>query len=142
MMKKSQIIRILTADGDGYLLIEALIAMAIFAVGFLAVGSMVVHTTRNNTRGNIMTMATLLASDTLENFKGTDDITALDIGTYADAEPVDESGNPGGIFTRTWEISDPLGYNTSRQISVTVNWTRQGRQRQITLNTITKGRGT
>jgi hypothetical protein len=139
MVKK---MRMLTDNTKGYLMIEALIAMSIFAIGFLAVGGMVVQTTKNNTRGNIMTMATLLASDTLEAFKGVDDITDLVLGTYTDPVPVDEFGNPGGIFTRVWEISDPLGHDTSRQISITVNWTRQGLQRQITLDTLTLGRGT
>jgi type II secretory pathway pseudopilin PulG len=141
-MKKDRFLRLLSADQNGYLLIEALIAMSIFAVGFLAVGTMVIYTTRNNTRGNIMTQATLLATETLEDFKGTDDISSLAPGDYQDENPVDANGNPGGIFTRTWRIDDPLGTNTSRQIQVTVSWTRRGHQRNIVLTTITKGRGT
>ena len=126
----------------GYLLIEALISMAIFAIGFLAVGSMVIYTTRNNTRSNIMTQATLLATQTLEDFKSTPDITTLEDGeTYTDSDPVDQWGNPGGIFTRSWTVSDPIGTNTSRQIEVTVSWTRRGHQRNINLTTITRGGG-
>lgn len=126
----------------GYLLIEALISMAIFAIGFLAVGSMVIHTTRNNTRSNIMTQATLLATQTLEDFKSTPNITTLADGeTYTDPEPVDQWGNPGGIFTRSWTISDPIGFNTSRQIEVTVSWIRRSHQRNIVLTTITRGKG-
>jgi hypothetical protein len=116
--------------------------MSIFAVGFLAVGTMVIYTTRNNTRGNIMTQATLLATETLEGFKNTQDISSLDPGDYQDDSPVDARGNPGGIFTRSWRIDDPLGNNTARQIQVTVSWTRRGHQRNIVLTTITKGRGT
>ena len=142
-MKKLKICTILRDDDKGYLLIEALISMAIFAIGFLAVGTMVIYTTRNNTRSNIMTQATLLATQTLENFKSTPDIASLDIGEdFNDGTPVDANGNPGGIFTRTWSIRDDLGYNTSREIEVTVSWTRRGRQRDIVLTTITKGNGT
>ena len=126
----------------GYLLIEALISMAIFAIGILAVGSMVIYTTRNNTRSNIMTQATLLATQTLEDFKSTPDIRTLGDGeTYTDSDPVDQWGNPGGIFTRSWTVSDPLGTNTSRQIEVTVSWSRRGHQRSINLTTITRGGG-
>ena len=126
----------------GYLMIEALISMAIFAIGFLAVGTMVIHTTRNNTRSNIMTQATLLATQTLEDFKNTPNITTLADGeTYTDTEPVDHWGNPGGIFTRSWVISDPIGNNTSRQIEITVSWSRYGHQRNIVLTTITRGKG-
>ena len=130
-------------DQKGYLLIEALISMAIFAIGFLAVGTMVIGTTRNNTRSNIMTQATLLATQTLEDFKNTPNITTLADGEeYTDAAPVDQWGNPGGIFTRSWTISDPLGNDTSRQIDITVSWTRRGHQRNIFLTTITRGGGT
>jgi hypothetical protein len=104
---------------------------------------MVIYTTRNNTRSNIMTQATLLATQTLEGFKNTPDITTLiDGDVYTDANPVDQWGNPGGIFTRSWTISDPLARNTSRQIDVTVSWTRRGQQRNIVLTTITMGKGT
>ena len=142
-MKKLKINTILRDDKNGYLLIEALISMAIFAIGFLAVGTMVIHTTRNNTHSNIMTQATLLASQTLENFKSTPDITTLVIGEdYSDGGPVDANGNPGGIFTRTWSIRDDIGFNTSREIEVAVSWTRRGQRRNIVLTTITKGQGT
>ena len=132
----------LKRNQQGYLMIEALISMAIFAIGFLAVGTMIISTTRNNTRSNIMTQATLLATQTLEDFKSTFDITTLTDGeTYTDPAPVDQWGNPGGIFTRSWTISDPITTNTSRQIEVTVSWTRRGHQRNIVLTTITRGGG-
>lgn len=116
--------------------------MAIFAIGFLAVGTMVIQTTRNTTRSNIMTRATLLATQTLEDFKNTPYIATLADGeTYTDSKPVDQWGNPGGIFTRSWTISDSIGTNTSRRIEVTVSWTRRGRQSNIVLTTITRGRG-
>ena len=141
-MKHNNTTLCVNRNQKGYLLIEALISMAIFAIGFLAVGTMVIHTTRNNTRSNIMTQATLLASQTLEDFKSTPYITTLADGeTYTDPDPVDQWGNPGGIFTRSWAISDPLDTNTSRQIQVTVSWTRRGHQRNIVLTTITRGGG-
>jgi type II secretory pathway pseudopilin PulG len=134
---------LLKKNQKGYLLIEALISMAIFAIGFLAVGTMVIGTTRNNTRSNIMTQATLLATQTLEEFKNTPNLNTLEVGDeHTDAAPVDQWGNPGGIFTRSWRISDPLGNDTSRRIDITVSWTRRGHQRNIVMTTITRGRGT
>ena len=142
-MKKIKPDKLPKENQKGYLMIEALISMAIFAIGFLAVGTMVIGTTRNNTRSNIMTQATLLATQTLENFKNTPNITALTDGEeYTDASPVDQWGDPGGIFTRSWTISDPLGNDTARQIDITVSWTRRGHQRNIVMTTITRGRGT
>ena len=145
-MKKNQTkpaIQRLARNHRGYLLIEALFAMAIFAIGFMAIGKLIISTTRNNTRANITTQATLLASKKLEELKYTGDITSLPSNTtiITDENPIDENGNSGGIFHRSWKISDPLRYNTSRQIEVTVSWTRRGKQRSVVLSTITKGGG-
>jgi type II secretory pathway pseudopilin PulG len=128
----------------GFLIIEVMIALAIFAIGFLAVGNLVVSTTHNNTNGNILTQATLLAADTLEDLKSTPDLATLVVGgPYADPNnPVDARGNAGGIYTRNWSIADPVGKNTSRRIQVTVSWSRLGQNRSITMATITKGKGT
>jgi type II secretory pathway pseudopilin PulG len=133
----------LSPSQKGYLLIEALVAMAIFSIGFLAVGKMIIFTTHNNTRSNIMTQATLLATKTLEDFKSTAEISTLVIGEgFNDGGPVDAHGNPGGIFSRSWSVKDPVGFNTSRQIEVTVRWTRRGLSRRIDLTTLTRGKGT
>jgi type II secretory pathway pseudopilin PulG len=128
----------------GYLLIEALIAMTVFAIGFMAIGKMVIWTTRNNTRANITTQATLLASKKLEELKYTGNIHSLPSTTtiFNDDNPIDEYGDSGGIFNRSWQISAPLEYDTSRQIEVTVSWTRRGKQRSVALRTITRGGGT
>ena len=127
----------------GYMLVEALIAIAIFSVGFLAVAMLVLSVSRNNTSGNQLTEANMLARERLEQLKNTSDITLLpsDLTTFSDG-PMDGNGNPGGIYTRTWTIQDALGFNTSREIKVTVNWTRRGRNRSVVLSTITKGNGT
>ena len=79
----------------------------------------------------------------LEELKYTGDINSLPSTTtiITDENPIDENGNSGGIFHRSWKISDQLKYNTSRQIEVTVSWTRRGKQRSIVLRTMTKGGG-
>ena len=127
----------------GYMLIEALISIAIFSIGFLAVATLVLSVSRNNTSGDHLTAANMLAREQLEQLKNTSDITLLpaDLTTFSDG-PIDGNGNPGGIYTRTWTIQDALGYNTSREIKVTVNWASRGRNRSIVLRTITKGNGT
>jgi Tfp pilus assembly protein PilV len=127
----------------GYMLVEALISIAIFSVGFLAVATLVLTVSRNNTSGNQLTEANMLAREQLERLKNTADITLLPAGptTFSDG-PMDGNGNPGGIYTRTCTIQDAIGFNTSREIEVTVNWTRRGRNRSVVLSTITKGNGT
>jgi Tfp pilus assembly protein PilV len=127
----------------GYMLIEALIAIAIFSIGFLAVATMVFSATRNNTRGNILTQANMLARQQLEQLKNTPDITTLPSDPTTTTESgIDANGDPGGIYTRITTIEDTLKFNTSRAVEVTVNWTWRGQSRSIVLNTITKGNGT
>lgn len=127
----------------GYMLVEALISIAIFSVGFLAVATLVLSVSRNNTTGNQVTEANMLAREQLERLKNTPDISLLpaDLTTFSDG-PMDGNGNPGGIYSRTWTIQDALEFNTSREIKVTVSWTSRGRNRSVVLSTITKGNGT
>ena len=126
----------------GYLLVETMIAVAIFSIGFLAVGTMIISTTANNTTGNIITQATMLAVETLEDLKK-ERVMEMAAGSYADLNnPIDERGNSGGIFTRSWIIDDPIGYNTARRIRVTVSWSRLGKNRGIEFTTLTRGNGT
>jgi type IV pilus assembly protein PilV len=142
-MEKSQSNLNISTNQKGYMLIEALIAIAIFSIGFLAVATLVFSATRNNTRGNILTQANMLARQSLEQLKNTPDITTLPSEPTTNTESgIDANGDPGGIYTRTTTIEDTLGFNTSRAVEVTVNWTRHGQNRIVVLSTITKGNGT
>jgi Tfp pilus assembly protein PilV len=130
-------------DSRGYMLVEALISIAIFAIGFSAVATLVLSVTRNNTKGNILTQANMLARQKLEELKNTPDITDLPADpTTASDGPMNGNGDDGGIYTRTWTIQDKLGFNTSREITVMVNWKQRGQPRSVVLTTITKGNGT
>jgi Tfp pilus assembly protein PilV len=117
----------------GYMMVEALIAIAIFSVGFMAVATLVFSSSRNNINGNILTQANMLAREKMEELKSTTDLTELD--TPAAPETV------GGMFTRTWTASDPLTSGTSREIQVTVSWVSKGQNRNVVMKTITRGRG-
>jgi Tfp pilus assembly protein PilV len=142
-MEKSKNNFIKSTNQKGYMLIEALISIAIFSIGFLAVANMVFSATRNNTRGNILTQANMLARQQLEQLKNTQDITTLPSDPTTTTEVgLDANGDPGGIYTRTTTIEDTLKFNTSRAVEVTVNWTWLGDNRSIVLRTITKGNGT
>lgn len=115
------------------MIMEALIAIAIFAIGFMAVATLVFAAARNNTNGNILTQANMLAREKMEELKSKTDLTELD--TSEAPETV------GGMFTRTWTASDPFTSGTSRYIQVIVSWTRKGKNQQVVMETITKGKG-
>ena len=141
-MENTQINSMASKHANGYMLIEALIAIAIFSIGFMAVATLVLTATRNNTNGNILTQANMLARQTLEQVKNTPDITTLPSGPAINTESgIDADGNPGGIYTRTTKVEDILGFNTSRSVEVSVSWRWRGTNRSIVMNTITKGKG-
>ena len=140
-MKTDQTNTTLSRKNRGFTLIEVLIAMAIFAIGILAVASLQLSNTKNNTTGNITTQATMLARQKLEELKTVPDVTTLTSGTDTN-NPLDADGNTGGIYNRQWNVSNPLGGSTSRQISVTVSWNRRGQNRSVVLESITRGNGT
>jgi hypothetical protein len=122
-------------------MLETLMAVAIFSVGFLAVGTLIISTTRNNTTGNVITQATMLAAEKLESLKDTTNITTL-ASEVDPSNPIDDQGNNGGIYTRSWTI-DPLpADDTARRIKVRVSWNRLGQNRAVELTTISRGNGT
>ena len=134
-------IRSIPPEGNkGFTLIEVLITIAIFAIGVLAVASMQYWSVRNTASGNIMTQASNLARAQMETLKSVPNITSLANG--ASANPIDADGNPGGIFTRTWVIANPLGTSGTRRIDVTVGWSRHGQNRSVVLTSISRGNGT
>ena len=137
---QTQIIRTTVKTQKGLSLIELMIAMSVLALGMLAAASMQYSAVRNNTTGNVNTQAAMLAEAQLEILKNQDiDSAALAPGDYSDPTPIDENGNPGGIYNRSWRI-DPLGAS-ARRIRVTVQWTKFGDPRSVVLRTNTKGSG-
>lgn len=124
---------------SGFTFIELLIAMAILAIGMMAAVSMQISSTRNNTRGDIVTQATMLAKTQLENLKSRD-ISNLTAGTVQDPNnPIDAEGQNGGIYTRSWTI-DNLGAG-AREITVRVQWNRLGRPGAVEISSNTQGGG-
>lgn len=136
----TRIIEITSGGEKGFSLIELLIAMSVLAIGMLAAASMQYSAVRNNTQGNVSTQASMLAKSQLEMLKNQDIGSAvLAAGDYSDATPIDENGNPGGIYNRSWRI-DPLG-TSARRIRMTVQWTKFGDPRSVVVRSNTKGSG-
>jgi prepilin-type N-terminal cleavage/methylation domain-containing protein len=129
---------------EGFTLVEVMLSMGIFAVGILAVAGLQFWTSRNNTTGEIMTQAAMLARAQIETLKQQADLGPLTVASVNDPKnPVDANGEPGGIFTRQWTVSDPFGagYSTgARLVEVTVSWNRLGQNRNVVMTTIVRDR--
>ena len=120
----------------GLTMIEVLISMAIFAIGFLAIAGLVAATVKNNTTGNILTEATMLARAKVESLK------ALSLDQLADAcldENEPEIVNQ--LYARECDVSSLGPSSTIKTIKVIVKWKRSGKLRQVILQTNTRGRG-
>jgi len=123
----------------GLSMIEVLISMAIFSIGLLAIAGLVAATAKNNTIGNTLTQATMLARAQVEYLK-TLSFNQLAVACPEDMEPI----IVGRIYSRKCEIS-PLAGNetisTIGTIEVTVAWQKSGQLRQVVLQTNTRGLG-
>ena len=128
---------------SGFLMIEILIAIAIFSIGFLAVGTMILSTTKNNTTGNIATQATMLAVDKLEQLKSMNIDDLIPVNADGTDTAIKADGSAGGIYTREWIVSDLSPPSlTARYVEVTVSWRHPtGGNRDITMATVTRGGG-
>lgn len=131
-------------DAQGFTLIEALIAMALFSVGVLAVATMQYRTVRNTSVGNVKTHALMLAYASLEQLKNTSDLTTLTMGltTETDLDEMGETGT-GGSFIRDTNVMAGVGSGglPNRLIQVTIRHPQLGLWHQVRVETVTQGGG-
>ena len=118
---------------QGYTLIEVLIAIAIFSIGFLAIAAMQTTSVQGNASARRVTEATALAENQIESL----------LELPYDDNDLDPALNPHevtqGPYTINWNVTDSDldadGANDAKIISVTVNWNYRG-NRNVSLQRI------
>jgi prepilin-type N-terminal cleavage/methylation domain-containing protein len=105
---------------EGFTLVEVMIGMAIFLIGFLAVGSMQIAAINGNAGAREATEAATRATDQLET------LIALPFESIDDGGPV-----TNGAYRVSWEVLDELESPSTvlpntKTITVTVTWEQRG----------------
>ena len=108
-------------NDNGFTLIEMLIAISIFAIGFLAVASLQISAGKNNRTASETTAAVNIASDRMEQL----------MGVSFDNTLVDSAANPHldnqGKYNIQWVVTDTDlnvdGEDDAKIVNLTVSWT-------------------
>jgi prepilin-type N-terminal cleavage/methylation domain-containing protein len=111
----------------GFTLIEVLIAMAIFSLGMLAVGTLQITSTNSNASARIHTEEYTWVVDQIERLTGLDyDDTDLTAGDHSVVQ---------GPYTVSWTVVDDTPVAGAKRIAVTADGSHS-RARPITINFI------
>jgi len=111
----------------GFTLLEVMVAMVIFSIGFLAVGAMQINSTNTNTGARIHTEASAWVVDQIERLTALDyDNADLTAGDHAVVQ---------GPYTVGWTVVDDSPAAGAKRITVTATGS-QHRARTITIEFI------
>ena len=100
---------------EGFTLVEVMIGMAIFFIGFLAVGAMQITSVNGNTGAREATEAATRATSQIET------LIALPYGSIVDGGPVAD-----GAYSVSWEVLPNMPLPNTKTITVTVDWHDRG----------------
>jgi type IV pilus assembly protein PilV len=106
-------------NNQGFSIIEALIAISIFAIGILAVSSLQLAAISNNASAKLRTEATLLASKWVENRLSIDYSTLADGRNFLPTDP-DDPDWYSNVYTveQFVDLNNPLSSTATIEIRV------------------------
>jgi prepilin-type N-terminal cleavage/methylation domain-containing protein len=140
----------IAVDNQGFTMIEVLMAMAIFLIGFLAVSSMQISAANGNASARLRTSASILAADIVEQLLRCPYDSAgcsLIRPDYVENDPLALGAHPGPAVT-DWFDDDPdeggpdRTYQVrwfvsngpevgSKEIDVIVRWQKKGQNNSV-----------
>ncbi len=128
---------VVKSNSRGFTLLEVMMAMAIFSIGILAIVGIQHMIVRGNTNGNVVTQQLMLAQRVMEQLKNNAAPSSLSSSVQSG---VHMDGENGGPYTVTSTITNPIGGNSSRFITVTVTKAGLGGH-PLTIQSLTHGNG-
>jgi type IV pilus assembly protein PilV len=113
-------------DKGGFSLVEVLIAIFLLSIAIMGLATLQARGIRSNDLANRTTQAVALAQIKLEEFihrtSSTGGETFAAGTTQDDDNPIDQNGDAGGIFTRSWTFTDDSPVPNAQTVEITVNW--------------------
>lgn len=109
----------------GFTLIEILIAVAVFTIGVLAVLWVISDSLQESRKQHMRQVATSLAQQKLEELRNVsyfDLVGGQEEDEYGAEVLLDEYGQPGGMFARTWVVAEDSPMQGTKTLEVTVSW--------------------
>lgn len=111
----------------GFTMIEVMIAITVTAIATSGLIALFMVETRASGFSRHSTEATVLAEDELEKLRTS---APPAVTTSGSQTGIDERGQAGGIFNRSWTTTVLASYY---DLSVTVTWPEDGTTRTVTL---------
>jgi len=150
MLCQASIKHLKITEAQGFTMIEVLMAMVIFLIGFLAVGSMQISSVNANSNARLRTSASILAGDIVEQLLRCpyqSDTCSLIRTDYVQDNPLDFGAHPGP-GNDDWFDDDPDGGGpdrsyevrwfvangpeaNSKTVDVIVRWQKRGRDNSV-----------
>ena len=87
-------------DERGFTMIEVMVALLVTAIAVIGIVALYMTGTKASSYSRHATEAAALANDKLEALR-----TAALPATGNESGPIDEQGQPGGVFDRSWEVA-------------------------------------
>ena len=102
-------------NNKGFTIVEVMIGMAIFAIGYLAVASMQIIAIKGDTSARKTTEAATLAADRLET------LIVIPFENIESGGPISE-----GAYSVRWQVAPDTPLLNTKTIVVTVSWQQGG----------------
>ncbi len=137
-------------DQCGFTLIEIMIAMAVFAIGILAVGTMQISAVKGNSSASGLTDAIVVAQNQMEELmslddndsklKDTDNDGAAGLNDASagssDGMAAPYTGSTGISYNIFWNIAVNSTVTNAKQIRVIVQWRQNGNTRSVSIDSV------
>jgi prepilin-type N-terminal cleavage/methylation domain-containing protein len=115
----------------GFSMVEVLAGFAILSIAMASAVQLSITLAKVTQRNHYLNSAVSLAESKLEELRNADFAAVI---TDADPNALDESGNEGETYTRSWTVSDDTPVEGLKYVEIVVTWNQMGGEQSYRLN--------